>query len=45
MSSYSSSQIVYQFGSGYNVYGTANSGDAFNVTVQGATYSGTVTYP
>ena len=45
VSSYSSSQIVYQFGSGYNVYGTANSGDAFDVTVQGATYSGTVTYP
>ncbi len=44
VSSYSSSQVVYQFGSGYNVYGTANSGDAFNVTVQGATYTGTVVY-
>ena len=44
VSSYSSSQVVYQFGSGYNIYGTANSGDAYNVTVQGATYSGTVTY-
>ncbi len=44
VSSFSRSQIVYQFGSGYNTYGTANSGDAFNVTVQGATYSGTVTY-
>jgi hypothetical protein len=44
VSSYSSSQVVYQFGSGYNVYGTANSGDAFNLTVQGATYSGTVAY-
>jgi hypothetical protein len=45
VSSYSSSQVVYQFGSGYDVYGTANSGDAFSVTVQGATYTGTVTYP
>jgi hypothetical protein len=45
VSSYSASQVVYQFGSGYNVYGTANSGDSFSLTVQGATYSGTVTYP
>jgi subtilase family serine protease len=44
VSSYSSTQVVYQFGSGYNVYGTANGGDSFNLTVQGATYSGTVTY-
>ena len=44
VSSYSSSQVVYQFGSGYDVYGTANDGDAFSLTVQGVTYSGTVTY-
>ncbi len=45
VSSYSSTQVVYQFGSGYTVYGTADSGDGFNLMVQGATYSGTVTYP
>ena len=45
VSSYTSTQIIYQFGNGYTVYGTANSGDSFNVTVQGATLSGTVTYP
>jgi subtilase family serine protease len=45
VSSYTSTQIVYQFGSGYNTYGTANSGDSFNLTVQsGGTYSGTITY-
>lgn len=44
VSSYSSSQIVYQFGSGYNTYGVANSGDSYNLTVQGASYSGTITY-
>jgi hypothetical protein len=45
VSSYTNTQVVYQFGSGYTVYGTANSGDGFSVMVQGATYSGTVTYP
>jgi len=44
VSSYTISQVVYQFGSGYNTFGTANSGDAYNLTVQGTTYSGTVTY-
>ncbi len=44
VSSYSSSQIVYGFGSGYNVYGTANSGDAYTLTVQGVAFSGTVSY-
>ena len=44
VSSYSSSQVVYQFGSGYNTYGTANSSDSYSLTVQGATYSGTITY-
>lgn len=44
VSSYSSTQVVYQFGSGYNTYGTANSNDSYTVTVQGATYSGTVSY-
>jgi len=45
VSSYTATQIVYQFGSGYNTYGTANSGDSFNLTVQsGGTYSGTITY-
>ena len=45
VSSFTSTQIVYQFGSGYPTYGTANSGDSFNVTVQtGSTYSGTITY-
>ena len=45
MSSYTNTQVVYQFGSGYTVYGTANSGDGFSVMVQGAAYSGTVSYP
>jgi len=45
VSSYTATEIVYQFGSGYNTYGTANSGDSFNLTVQtGGTYSGTITY-
>lgn len=44
VSSYTSSQIVYQFGSGYNSFGTANSGDAYTLTVEGLTYSGTVAY-
>jgi hypothetical protein len=44
VSSYTSSQVVYQFGSGYSVYGTANSGDAYSLTVQGVTFSGTVAY-
>ena len=44
LSSYTSSQVVYQFGSGYTVYGTANSGDAYTVTVQGVQFSGTVAY-
>ena len=44
VSSYTGSQIVYQFGSGYNTYGTANSGDSYNVTVQGVTFSGTIAY-
>jgi hypothetical protein len=45
VSSFTSTQVVYQFGNGYTVYGTANSGDGFSLTVQGATYSGTVSYP
>jgi hypothetical protein len=44
VSSYTSSQVVYQFGSGYNSYGTANSGDAYTLTVQGVAFSGTVSY-
>jgi hypothetical protein len=44
VSSYTNSQVVYQFGSGYNTYGTANSGDAYTLTVQGLAFSGTVNY-
>ncbi len=44
VSSYTNSQIVYTFGSGYNEFGTANSGDAYGLTVQGVTFSGTVAY-
>jgi hypothetical protein len=44
VSSYTNSQIVYTFGSGYNEFGTANGGDAYNLTVQGVTFSGTVSY-
>jgi hypothetical protein len=35
---------VYQFGSGYNTFGTASSGDAYTLTVQGVAFSGTVSY-
>ena len=44
VSSYTNSQVVYQFGSGYTTYGTANSGDAYTLTVQGVAFSGTVNY-
>ena len=44
VSSYSATQIVYQFGSGYNSFGVLNSGDGYQLTVLTATHSGTVTY-
>jgi subtilase family serine protease len=44
VSSYTSSQVVYQFGSGYNGFGIANGGDAYTLTVQGVAFSGTVNY-
>lgn len=45
VASYSSSQVVYSFGSGYATYGVANSGDSYTLTVQGVSFSGSVSYP
>ena len=49
ISSYSDTQVVFTFGSGYgtgnNQYGTLSYGDSFQMNVFGATYNGTVPYP
>ena len=46
VASYSATQIVYTFGSFYNTNGLApvNSGDQYQVTVSGKTFSATVAY-
>ena len=45
ISSYTANQIVFTFGSGYPIYGPANNGDSFSMTVLGTTFNGTVSYP
>ena len=45
MLSYSSTQVVFTFGSGYASYPSVDPGDAFTVSVLGASFTGTVAYP
>ena len=44
VTSYAPTQVVYQFGSNYTMYGPVTAGDQFSVTVQTAKFSGTVAY-
>jgi hypothetical protein len=42
VASWTNTSVTYTFGSGYSVYGTLSNGDAYNLAVQGAQASGTV---
>ena len=48
ISSYTNTQIVFTFGSGYGTgagqYGVLSPGDSFTMTVLGTTYNGTVPF-
>ncbi len=44
VTTYTSTQIVYQFGADYSHYGHVTAGDSFTLVVYGKSFTGTVTY-